>query len=271
MPFFGTINHKLSTIDVFKVSCLLFLTTTLSGCSLIGTSKPAALQVSSVPEASVFLDGVHLGKTPFYSDQLKSGTHTVKITASQASFSSKIDLAAQTLTVVNRELNDNFMAQSGEILWLEKGQNDLFITSTPQSAEVEIDGKLIGKTPLLTEDLSAGEHKVIISQPGFDSREFSIKTSSKYRLIADVTLASEIAKDIKSVVNNQTQKAEKLEVLKTPQGYLRVRKEPSLDSPEVGRVSAGDQLEIIQQTDDWVKISFEGKLGWISAAYTKKL
>jgi len=270
MPALATLNNKQLTLNLFKVSCLLFLAITLSGCTLIGTNKPAALQVSSVPEASVFLDGVHLGKTPYYSDQLKSGSHTVKITASQASYIQKIDLGAETLTVVNRELNDNFMAQSGETLWLEKGQNGVFITSNPQAAEVVVDGKLKGKTPLLIEDLAFGEHKVAVSQAGFNQREFSIKTSAKYRLMADVTLASQLAKDIK-IASDETQKSQKLEVLKTPQGYLKVRKEPSLDAEEVGRVSTGDQFEIIQQTQDWIKISFEGKLGWISAAYTKKL
>src|SRR3990167_10787947 len=132
MPFLSLIIKRSSSIAkkyLLPVTCYLLLITSLSGCSLTGTSKPAALQVSSIPEASVFLDGKHLGKTPYYSDQLQSGTHTLKITASEAIYVQKINLYPQALTVVNRELNDNFMAQSGEILWLENGKKDIFITS----------------------------------------------------------------------------------------------------------------------------------------------
>src|SRR3989344_1571397 len=60
---------------LFQVSSFLFLVLFLSGCKAIGTTKPAALQITSVPEASVFLDGKHLGKTPFFSDQLKVGEY----------------------------------------------------------------------------------------------------------------------------------------------------------------------------------------------------
>lgn len=255
----------------------LLLTAILSGCSAIGSSKPAALQATSVPEASVFLDGKHLGKTPFFSQQLKSGEYLLKITASEASYVDKITLTGGTLTAVNRELASNFLAQSGENLWLKPGQKGLFISSLPNEADVTIDGVYIGKTPLLTFEIKEGEHKVLLSAPSYIDREFAIKTSDKYQLLADVTLASEIAKGL---VPSQAPLSEpkKIEIVNTPLGFLRVRKEPSVNAIEVGRVKTGDQLEVIQETEDWVKIKFEaqpdreaGKLGWVSAQYTKKL
>src|SRR3989344_3459038 len=111
--------------------CLLLIALTLSGFSIVGTSKPAALQVTSTPEASVFLDGKHLGKTPFYSDQLKSGEHELKITAESANFSTLINLQESTLTVVDRQLAKNFLSQSGEILTLNSNQKGLFIITDP--------------------------------------------------------------------------------------------------------------------------------------------
>src|SRR3990167_4554493 len=60
-------------------TCFLLLATVLSGCNVIGTINPAALQVTSTPEASVFLDGKHLGKTPFFTDQLDAKEYTLKI------------------------------------------------------------------------------------------------------------------------------------------------------------------------------------------------
>jgi hypothetical protein len=270
------LSYKQSTINLrtilktLKVSCFLFLVSSLSGCSFIGYSKPAALQITSTPEASIFIDGKHLGKTPFYSDQLKEGTYTLKLSASEATYVDKIDLFPGSLTVVNRELNNNYLAQSGEVLWLESGQNAAFIATSPADADITVDGKYQGKSPLQITDISPGDHKILLAKQGYIEKEFAIKTSSKYKLIASVTLASEIAKNPDTIKKPQIQ-TKKVEIVKTPQGFLRVRKDSSLDAPEVGRVNTGDQLDVIQETEDWVKISFEGKMGWISAQYTKKI
>jgi len=244
----------------------------LAGCSAVGANKPAALQVTSTPEASVFLDGKHIGKTPFFSDQLRGGEHLLKITVSDASYVSKITLNPSTLTVVNRELASNFLGQSGETLWLDRSGKGVFISSLPTEAQVTIDGRFYGKTPLLVKEITEGDHKITLSKAGFIDREFAVKTSNNYQLQADVTLASEIAKGISSEPSPAPKlELKKVEVLKTPLGFLRVRAEPDLSAGEVGRVKTGDKLEIIQETKDWVKVSFDGKFGWISAQYTKKL
>lgn len=257
---------KYLSLFTFHLS-LIFI---LSGCTAVGSNKPAALQVTSVPEASVFLDGKHLGKTPFFSDQIKSGEHLLKITASEASFVNKVILTSGTLTVVNRELANNFLAQSGETLWLTTGNRGLFVSSMPPEADLVVDGRLIGKTPALIEDIKEGDHKIGLSKESFIERQFEIKTQDKYQLLADVTLASETAKETKPQ-QASVPTVQKLEVLSTPVGFLRVRKDPSLTASEIGRVKTGDQLEIIQETKDWVKVKFEDKQGWISSQYTKKL
>ena len=135
MPNFTPNNKRLETKarKILKFLSLftlyLSLVTFLSGCSLIGNSKPAALQVTSMPEASVFLDGKHLGKTPFYSDQITAGEYTVKVSASEANYVDIITLIPGTLTVINRDLANNSLAQSGENLWLEPGLQGTFIIS----------------------------------------------------------------------------------------------------------------------------------------------
>lgn len=286
MPSIASIANRqwLIVNKLFLVSSILTVAIFLSGCQAIGTTKPAALQITSTPEASVFLDGKHLGKTPFFSDQLKVGEYLLKITAGEAGFVQKITLAGGTLTVVNRELANNFLAESGETLWLESGKKGLFVSSMPGEAEITLDGKYLGKTPLLVQKLEEGDHKIVITKAGYINREFAVKTSNKYQVVADVTLASEIAKNPQPSPQ-VTVKIEKVQIQPTPLGFLRVRKEPSLNAAEIGRVKTGDQLEIIQEAKDWVKVKFEdpptgpfrseaseaGKLGWISTQYTKKL
>jgi len=248
----------------------LLLVTLLSACTAIGTTKPAALQVTSTPEASIFLDGKHVGKSPFFSDQLQAREYLVKLTSGEASHSEKVTLTQGTLTVINWELANSFLAQSGEVLWLEKGQRGLFITSMPDEASISLDGRLVGKTPQKIEEVEEGDHKVSLSKLGYIDREFVVKTSNKYLLVADVTLASGIATG-EVTVSSPLPESEKVEVTKTPQGFLRVRREPSTSAPEIGRVKDGDQLELIQETQGWVQIKFEGKQGWVSSQYIKKL
>ncbi|MBI3342239.1 PEGA domain-containing protein, partial [Candidatus Curtissbacteria bacterium] len=188
MPFIKILRK----LPVFV--CYLLLAITLSGCSAIGTNKPAALQVSTVPEASIFLDGKHLGKTPFYSDQLKAGTHTLKIAASEANYVAQIDLRESTLTVINRQLATNYLAQAGEILTLEPAKSGFLVLSSPSGASLVVDGKLQGQTPALVENIAEGEHKVEISKEGYLQRQFAIKIAKNYQLQAQVTLASEVAR-----------------------------------------------------------------------------
>ena len=268
------LNAKRLKTKVRKFSLvisLLSLVMLFSGCSAVSSNKPAALQVTSTPEAAVFLDGKHLGKTPFFSDQLRSGEYLLKLSASDASFVEKITLTGSTLTVVNRELSANFLAQSGEVLYLQPKGRGLLVVSAPSEAELTIDGKFYGQTPAQVENIEEGEHKVSLVKDGYITREFTIKTSGKYQLIASVTLASEIAKSGKLPTSPTPPPTAKVEVVQTPQGFLRVRADPSLTAPEIGRVKTGDKLEVIQEVKDWIKVSFEGKQGWISAQYTKKL
>lgn len=273
MPILSLIvDRKSLIVKVVRVTCFVSLVTILSGCSAVGFSKPAALQVISKPEASVFLDGKHLGKTPFYSDQLKEGEYTLKVTAESADYIDKITLRGGILTAVNRELNSNLLAQAGETLSLVPGQKGLFIVSLPPDADIAVDGSLMGKTPQNITDLKEGDHKILLSKDGFLDREFSISTSRKYQLLADVTLASIIAKDNgASKKESRQQEEDMVLILNTPQGFLRVRSEPSLSASEVGRVTSGETYEILKEEDEWFQISFAGKIGWISASFAEKI
>lgn len=248
----------------------LLLTTILSGCTAIGTNLPAALQITTTPEASIFLDGKHIGKTPFHSEQLQAKQYTVKLTTGEATYTEKVDLKSGTLTVINRELNNNYLAQSGETLYLESGQKGLFIVSMPDGAEIALDDQKVGKTPQKIEDIANGDHKITLSKQGYIDREFAVKTSNQYQLVADVTLASEIAKGSQKAPT-ATPQPQMVVIQSTPQGFLRVRKEASATSAEVGRVKTGDKLEVSSETTDWIKVKFESKEGWISSQYTKKL
>lgn len=271
-----TVHGSQTTVKKVKFlilnSLFIILAFTLSGCSLVGTQKFAALQVTSTPEASIFLDGKHLGKTPFYSDQLKSGRYTLKLTSGEATYSANVELIDSTLTVVTRDLSANFLAQSGEILTLAGGSKGLLISSFPYNSEVIVDGQYKGKTPTQLLDIAEGEHKVLVSQDKYQDREFSIKTYKKSQVIAQVTLASKIAKGQTQASKNQSEQDQNfVEIAKTPQNFVKVRKEADIQSTSIGQVKTGEKLQLLEEKDSYYKIIFEGKQGWIPAQFAQKI
>lgn len=54
--------------------------------------------------------------------------------------------------------------------------------------------------------------------------------------------------------------------------HLNLRAEPSVSSPVLSQLNTGDEAEVLESEGDWVKISFNDSLGWVSTDYvtTKK-
>src|SRR3989344_4128134 len=269
-----TLNAKRLTTNANRLLiayCLLLIAVLLSGCSAVGFQKFAALQVTSTPQASIFLDGKHLGQTPFYSNQLKNGNDSLKITTTDATYLDEIELSSGTLTVVNRDLSFNFMAQAGETLSLKSGFKGVMITSLPSEADITIDGRYVGKTPLQNTDISEGEHKVLATRQGYIDREFSIKTLAGYQVVAEVILASKIAKGLAININApEASSPAKGESVKT-QSTVNVKKEPDKLAQDIGKIKAEEQLDLIGQNQTWYQVVFEGKLGWIPKETASKL
>ena len=60
-------------------------------------------------------------------------------------------------------------------------------------------------------------------------------------------------------------------ILNTPTGFLRVREDASTGAVEVGRVTPGDTLPLIDEVSGWYKIQLtDGKEGWVSSQYASK-
>ncbi len=62
-----------------------------------------------------------------------------------------------------------------------------------------------------------------------------------------------------------------VQVLDTGIGYLRVRSGPGKSYSEIGRAEVGSKFTYLGEQGDWFKINFNGKEGWVSKDYSKKL
>ena len=121
----------------------IIATLDLYGGSLAVTTTP--------PQAEVFLDDNRLGFSPLCQDNIAAGEHVLKI-----SKPGYLDYT-ESITLKNGEAKEvNFR--------LVKKTGTLIVKSTPEGAEVAIDGVPRGQTPLILSDVERGIHTVTISK-----------------------------------------------------------------------------------------------------------
>lgn len=274
----------------------ILLSFVLSGCTLpFVTNKQAALQVSSSPKASVFIDGTHVGQTPFFDENLKSGDYSLKLVPEATadilpSWETIVKLTPQTLTVVNRLIGDSDTNSSGEILTLEplssKTKTILAIISIPDSSVVKLDSQPKGFTPVSLDDVSSGEHTITISAAGFQEKTLKAKITAGHKLTISAQLArqqllpsptptprtetSQITTpetvDQVASASSTTNKKPFVEVLANPLGFLRIRNSPSTSGVEIANAIPGQKLPYLDEEDNgWYKVLYQsGKSGWLA-------
>lgn len=259
----------------FKIVVLIFLITilaTLVALFLIGYFRPksAGLLVNASPQSSVYVDNEFFGTTPI-EKTLEVKEFVLKIVPNDdpsKAFETKLKLAPGIQTTVRHEFGISEETSAGEILSFEKVQSknsNFSVISIPDKASVSIDGRVFGFTPYKT-TLTEGEHEILISLPNFVSRTFAIRTYSGYLLTAYVQLARE---QISGIQEEEQMTPKLVEILETPNGFLRVRSDPSTQSTELVQIKPGETYPLIEEVQGWFKIESPKGSGWISSDYAR--
>ncbi|MBI2590816.1 MAG: SH3 domain-containing protein [Candidatus Blackburnbacteria bacterium] len=259
------------------------------------SSPQAKIQVAQTNiSASVYIDGKQVSSTTPYAEYRKPGEVTIRLVPSSsgkpmAIWESKVTLAEGVTTIVRHDFGETSILSAGEVLSFEKTggkKAELAVVSVPDAAEVRFDGKTHGFTPLpIANATSTGEHTLTISHPGYITREIpGLRTVPGYKLTAVVYLAQDPQFQAQTLGEQQEAsqaatpveepKVIQVEIQDTGTGFLRVRAEASKSSAEVAQVIPGKQFTLIEEDKggEWYKIEYEeGKQGWISAQYAKKV
>lgn len=286
------------------------MVTFLAGCTLPQlpwqTTTLGALQVTSVPKATVFLDDKELGKTPYYYEQLPVGDHVLRLTsdvsAVTASWQTRIQLNPRVLTVVSRDLGPSDILSSGHVISLEQlpdpKQSEISIISTPAGAQINIDNNLVGATPVTQKDVKQTDHTIDISLPGYKSRSVKVQTVMGYRLMLNAQLAQALLDQTSGVVATSSAQLSatassqtalpsatpisttqatlpskpRVKVLDTPTGWLNVRFGPSMSATVSAKVNPGEFYPYEDEQGGWVKIKYNNGQsdGWVSVQYVEK-
>lgn len=250
--------------------------------------KPSGIYVSTSPQSSVYIDGSFAGKTPFQKT-LESSTIDLKLVPeitdqSLFPFETKLTLVSGIQTIVRREFGVSEDDSSGDIISFESvGEKDasLIVVSTPDNAQVSIDGVPRGFAPYKIASISPAEHQVTVKAEGYTDRVMTVSTKEGFRLTLFAKLAKSGAVSTGPTPTPTPAPSITVVILNTPTGYLRVRTEPGTKGEEIGQVKPGDKFPLLDTDPEtgWLKIQFEkpqpglpnGIAGWISNQYAKEI
>lgn len=242
-----------------------------------------ALQVTSIPQSQVYLNGKLIGETPLCrcdpKDMIPIGSYRIRLVPKEGNskpYDEQIAINKSTLTVVDRTFGEN---SSGSVITLtplpSKKEIELMVISFPDKTNVFLDNNQKGVAPILLKDVTESDHELKLTKEGYLDKNLRIRTTSGFRLKSIIFLS--VNPNVASPSSQtplstpQTPKVEKVTILDTPTGFLRVREDSSIASSEIGRVSPGDSLELVSEKEGWFQIKMtDGKLGWLSSQYAKK-
>ncbi|MFI5265237.1 MAG: PEGA domain-containing protein [Candidatus Levyibacteriota bacterium] len=246
-----------------------------------------ALQVTSNVKAKILLNGKNVGTTPVclcsQDERIDEGNYTLQLVpeGNVDTYTTKIKIGKDVLTAVDRTFLPGSYA-STSTLYLQSigGQTaNLFVSSVPSEALVTVDGTDSGTTPLLLQNLSASEHEIELQKGGYGKKTIRIRTVPGYKLIVEAVLGTtpSTGETLPGSAPTPTPTPSvpatpKVIIGSTPTGFLRVRKEASISSAEIGQVKPGDTLPMLAEQNGWYNIQLpNGATGWISANFATKV
>lgn len=297
----GSIPPQVSMRQYVLPGIVLLLILGVIGAIVKGVFfKPAnaALKIDSIPQASIFLDGKSLGKTPYEQEKLSPGEKTLKLVPEGGIFypwEVKIKLTGMAMTVVKREFGETEGKSSGETITLEKiadkKTSSLSIISIPDSAKVLVNGEDRGFTPVSLDKLSEGEISISLSASGFKEKTVRTKLTLGFKTNVSAKLAESEEGEEPTGTPTPTGTVTPtpkltpkptgptatppprpyIEIKETPTGWLRVRLEPSTTASEAAKVYPGEMYSLLDEESGWYKIEYQkGKDGWVSGQYAEK-
>lgn len=253
--------------------------------------KPGGIRVDTMPSSSVYINGILVGKTPF-TETLFPGQVTLRLTPAATSsakllaYETKINIAAGIETVVRREFGVSEDSSSGDVISFEKTLGtgtSLIVISTPDNAQVALDGVTRGFAPYKTSSVSTGAHKITIKSAGYIDRTVSVNVVSSFQLTVFAKLAKGDNSDQTTSASPSPTPSPQIyiEILTTPTGFLRIRTQPGTAGEEIAQVKPGEKFPFLDEDSatGWYKIQYEeqkaglpnGITGWVSNQFSKKV
>jgi hypothetical protein len=130
--------------------------------------------VTAVPEAQIYLDGALAGPAPLDRSDLAPGKHIIVVRArGYSEWKKEVDLDPNTPTTLAAELSS-----TGAIT----------VLANVDGAQVILDGRAVGKTPLQLDSVPSGEHVVEVKHSGYADakKSFTVMAGEHQKIEADL-------------------------------------------------------------------------------------
>lgn len=262
---------------------ILLIIFVLAGVSLVVFNffvpKASGLLIETSPASTVYINGEEVGRTP-YTSLRKPSEITLRLIPDSfgtplVPFEEKVNLVSGVETVVRRYFGVSEAFTEGEVLSFEKlsskNSSGITIITDPENVQIIINGISKGTSPYTSQSIEDGITKIKLSAGGLKDREVEVNLVKGYKLIAFIKLSkTDVPNKVEDVKKEESVKM--VRILKTPTGFLRVRKEASSSALEVTQVKTGGEYQLIGENTngDWFKISpEEGVTGWVTSQYSE--
>lgn len=141
----------------------------------LSKGAPRLSVTSDPPGASVFINDVLSGTTPYQNPDIQPGSYRVKIVMDGFE-----DHAENVIVRTDRE--DRVEAKLSPAVAFT-------FTSTPPGADVTVDGKSIGQSPLTGAKITVGDHRLKVKKGGFLDYDTAVTVIDKQPLSIAATLS----------------------------------------------------------------------------------
>ena len=139
----------------------------------------ATVTLTAESGADIYVNDKKVGTTS-WSGRLNSGLYIFE--------ARKSGYRTQSLT---RQITSDSPVQSFALPALEPIYGSADITSTPPMADITIDGKSVGRTPLQLDNLLVGEHKLTVSKSGYQPYSATITIAEGKTATVNATLTKQ--------------------------------------------------------------------------------
>lgn len=283
----------MKTFQIVLITIVAIVVLSLLGLFLVGylKPKPGGIFADTSPSSSVYINGELVGKTPF-KGTYEAGNINLKLVPEASDqnlipYETNITLTPGIQTVIRREFGKTEEESSGDVVSFEKESGkttSLVVISTPDNAQVSLDGVPRGFAPYKTSTISPAKHLVTIKTPGYTDRTMTVETRLGFRL----TVFAKLAKSNDPIQNGEEASQTPapliktyVQILDTPTGFLRVRTEPGTKGEEIAEVKPGSKYPYLDTDAEtgWLKIQYQepkpglpsGIMGWVSGEFAKKV
>lgn len=182
------------------------------------------VQITNEENASVYLDGNYVEKTPFVNRELSPGEYTIKIQPDDPNlipYETKISLKPGLLTVVTWKLAQRPEFSGGVIYEMEKinskDNSEISFITIPDGAIVSVAGKEKTFSPVIIPEIIPGHVEFEVTLPSYDIQKHTINAIPGYRMLVTIKLAKENPSGIEQSATTIPQETTTLETQVQPQ------------------------------------------------------